>query len=126
MADQRVEIGHMAEAIMDGLREYADLATDSMKTAVKKAGNTVRKEVSANAPRRTGTYAKSWRTRKTRESSNVLEVTVYSPKRYMIAHLVEHGHAKRGGGRVAGKPHIAPAEQHGIEQLTREIEEALK
>ena len=126
MADQRVEIGHMAEAIMDGLREYADLATDSMKAAVKKAGNTVRKEVSANAPRRTGTYAKSWRTRKTRESSNVLEVTVYSPKRYMIAHLVEHGHAKRGGGRVAGKPHIAPAEQHGIEQLEREITEALE
>ena len=126
MADQRVEIGHMAEAIMDGLREYADLATDSMKTAVKKAGNTVQKEVSANAPRRTGTYAKSWRTRKTRESSNVLEVTVYSPKRYMIAHLVEHGHAKRGGGRVAGKPHIAPAERHGIEQLEREITEALE
>lgn len=126
MADQRVEIGHMAEAIMDGLREYADLATDSMKTAVKKAGNTVRKEVSANAPRRTGTYAKSWRTRKTRESSNVLEVTVYSPKRYMIAHLVEHGHAKRGGGRVAGKPHIAPAERHGIEQLEQEITEALE
>ena len=126
MADQRVEIGHMAEAIMDGLREYADFATDSMKTAVKKAGNTVRKEVSANAPRRTGTYAKSWRTRKTRESSNVLEVTVYSPKRYMIAHLVEHGHAKRGGGRVAGKPHIAPAERHGIEQLEREITEALE
>ena len=126
MADQRVEIGHMAEVIMDGLREYADLATDSMKAAVKKAGNTVRKEVSANAPRRTGTYAKSWRTRKTRESSNVLEVTVYSPKRYMIAHLVEHGHAKRGGGRVAGKPHIAPAERHGIEQLEREITEALE
>lgn len=126
MADQRVEIGHMAEAIMDGLREYADLATDSMKTAVKKAGNTVRKEVSANAPRCTGTYAKSWRTRKTRESSNVLEVTVYSPKRYMIAHLLEHGHVKRGGGRVAGKPHIAPAEQHGIEQLEREITEALE
>jgi len=126
MADQVVDIGHLADAVMDGLREYADLATDSMKTAVTKAGKTVRKEVMAGAPRNTGTYAKSWRTKKTRESSHVLEVTVYSPKRYMLAHLVEKGHAKRGGGRVAGKPHIAPAEQHGIEQLTREIKEALK
>ena len=126
MADQVVDIGHLADAVMGGLREYADLATDSMKAAVTKAGKTVRKEIMAGAPRNTGAYAKSWRTRKTRESSHVLEVTVYSPKRYMLAHLVEKGHAKRGGGRVAGKPHIAPAEQHGIEQLTREIEEALK
>ena len=126
MADQVVDIGHLADAVMDGLREYADLATDSMKTAVTKAGKTVRKEVMADAPRNTGAYAKSWRARKTRESSHVLEVTVYSPKRYMIAHLLENGHAKRNGGRVAGRPHIAPAEQHGIAQLEREITEALK
>ena len=126
MADQVVDIGHLADAVMDGLREYADLATDSMKAAVTKTGKTVRKEIMAGAPTNTGAYAKSWRTKKTRESSHVLEVTVYSPKRYMLAHLVEKGHAKRGGGRVAGKPHIAPAEQHGIDQLTREIEEALK
>ena len=126
MADQFVDIGHLADAVMDGLREYADLATDSMKTAVTNASKTVRKEISANAPVRRGTYKKSWRTKKTRENANVLEVTVYSPKRYMIAHLLENGHAKRNGGRVAGRPHIAPAEQHGIAQLEREITEALK
>ena len=126
MADQVVDIGHLADAVMDGLREYADLATDSMKTAVTNASKTVRKEISANAPVRRGTYKKSWRTKKTRENANVLEVTVYSPKRYMIAHLLENGHAKRNGGRGAGRPHIAPAEQHGIAQLEREITEALK
>lgn len=126
MADQRTDIGHMADAILDGLREYAELATDSMKAAVKKAGDTVKKEISANAPVRRGTYRKSWRVMTTTESSNALEVTVYSPKRYMIAHLLENGHAKRGGGRVAGRPHIAPAEQHGIEQLEKEITEALE
>lgn len=126
MADQRTDIGHLADAVMDGLREYAELAADSMKTAVTKAGKTVRKEIMAGAPRDTGAYAKSWRAKKTRESSHILEVTVYSPRRYRLAHLLEHGHAKRGGGRVAGRPHIAPAEQHGIEQLERDITEALK
>ena len=31
MADQRTDIGHLADAVMDGLREYAELAADSMK-----------------------------------------------------------------------------------------------
>ena len=35
-------------------------------------------------------------------------------------------HAKRGGGRTRAFPHIAPAEQAGIEMLTRDIERDLQ
>ena len=126
MSNQRVSVDGLAQAVMDGLEEYAELAADEMKNAVKKAATTVQKEISAGAPRRTGRYAGSWRTKTTKESSSELEITVYSPKRYMLAHLLENGHAKRGGGRVAGRAHIYPAEQHGIEQLERDIEEALQ
>ena len=121
-----VRIDDLANVVMDGLQEYADLATDSMKAAVKKAGNTVKTDITANAPERTGRYAKSWRAKTTKESATALEVTVYSPTRYMLAHLLEHGHAKRGGGRVAAIPHIAPAEQRGREELEREIERSLR
>ncbi len=120
-----VSIDRLAEAVMAGLTEYAELAADEMKSAVKKAGNTVKKDISANAPERTGQYAKSWRTKTTKESANALEVTVYSPSRYMLAHLLEYGHAKRGGGRVAARPHIAAAEEKGAEELDREIRKAL-
>ena len=121
-----VSIDRMAEAIMEGLNEYAGLAADEMKKAVKNSAKTVKDEIGSGAPERTGKYAKSWRTKTTKESASALEITVYSPSRYMLAHLLENGHAKRGGGRVRAVPHIAPAEQHGIEQLEREIEEALK
>ena len=125
MSNQTVSIEQMADVIMEGLQEYADLATDDMKDAVKKAGNTVKTQINATAPKRTGKYAKSWKAKNTRETSTELQVTVYSPTRYMLAHLLENGHAKRGGGRVKAIPHIAPAEAVGEEQLIKDIESAL-
>ena len=121
-----VSIDAMADAIMEGLLEYADMATDEMKTAVKKAGRTVRMEIQAGAPVKSGAYQKSWAVKTMKESSNALKVVVHSKNRYQLAHLLEKGHAKRGGGRVGGKAHIAPAEQSGIEQLERDIERALQ
>ena len=106
--------------------EYNDLAADSVKKAVKKAGTTVRDEIRNTAPERTGRYAKSWTSKTTEETATSMQVTVYSPSRYMLAHLLEHGHAKRGGGRVRAIPHIAPAQEVGEEQLEQDILSALK
>ena len=110
-------IDDMAEEIMRGLTEYADLADTAMKAAVKKTATSVKREISDNAPKRTGRYAKSWTTKKTKENSHSLEITVHSKNRYQLAHLLEKGHAKRNGGRVPGKPHIAPAEENGAALL---------
>jgi hypothetical protein len=121
-----VKIDELADEINKGLMEYANLVTTDIKKAVRKAGNTVRKDIAANAPKDTGTYAKSWSVKKTKETSNSLEVTVHSRNRYQLAHLLENGHAKRGGGRVAARPHIAKAEQSGIEAFEKEVDKALK
>ncbi|MFR2563600.1 MAG: HK97 gp10 family phage protein [Anaerovoracaceae bacterium] len=121
----KVSIDQMASVIMDGLKEYADLATDDLKAAVKKTGNEVRKQIQSTAPKASGKYSKSWSVKTTKESSNGMEVTVYSRNRYQLAHLLEFGHAKRGGGRVAARPHIAAAEQAGIESFEQAIERSL-
>ena len=122
----RVSIDGLADAIMEGLQQYANMATDEMKVAVKKAAKTVKKDIQAGAPVKSGAYSKSWATKTMKDSSVALEVVVHSKNRYQLAHLLEKGHAKRGGGRVGGRAHIAPAEQHGMEQLEQDIERALR
>lgn len=126
MANTKISIDSLSETVMKELNDYADVACDEMKKAVKDASTLVRNEIKAIAPKATGAYAKSWSTKNTRETSRSLEVTVYSRNRYQLAHLLEFGHAKRGGGRVAGRSHIAPAEQDGIKQLEKDIERSLR
>ena len=92
---------------------------------MKKSAKAVKEQINGSAPVRTGRYAKSWKVKTTAESSQEIEQTVYSPNRYMLSHLLEKGHAKRGGGRVRAIPHIAPAEEMGIEMLQDLIEKAL-
>jgi hypothetical protein len=126
MSNTKVSIGNLADAIMEELNDYADLTADGVKAAVTKAAKTVRTEIQAGAPVKSGAYKKSWSTKTTSESSQSLEITVYSRNRYQLAHLLEFGHAKRGGGRVSARPHIADAEQAGIEQLEQEIERCIR
>ena len=120
-----IGVDELADTIMRGLTEYADASAETVKKAVADAGKTVKKEIQAQAPVRTGKYKKSLTVTKRKETANSLEVSVHSRNRYQLTHLLEKGHAKRGGGRVRAIPHIAPAEQKGIEQLTRDIERGL-
>ena len=57
---ERVSVGEMASAIMESLEEYADLATEDLKKAVRSAGNAVKKEIRENTPKRTEVYGKRW------------------------------------------------------------------
>ena len=126
MAGKKVSVDGLADAVAGMLDEYARATEQDMKKAVRDAGNTVKKAIGEGAPVKTGKYAESWVVKTTKETANALEVTVHSRNRYQLAHLLEHGHAKRNGGRTRAIPHIAPAEQQGIEQLERDIERSLR
>ena len=120
-----IPVDKLTEEVMNGLEEYAELTADVLKKEIQEAGKVAKQQISQTAPRKTGRYAKSWAVKKNSETSNSLEVTVHSKNRYMLTHLLENGHAKRGGGRVAAIPHIAPAEETAILSLERNIEREL-
>lgn len=121
-----VSIDQLDSAVMKELEKYAGFAADDLKDAVKETAKSVRKDIQNNAPVDTGKYKKSWSVKNVHEDSESIDLVVHSRNRYQIAHLLEHGHAKRGGGRVAARPHIAPAEEAGNEKLVQTIEEKLK
>ena len=110
-------IDDLTAEVMQGLSEYAELTDKAMKKAVRKTATAVKNEISANAPKKTGRYQKSWTAKKVKENSHTLEMTVHSKDRYQLTHLLEKGHALRNGGRARAFPHIAPAEEHGAELL---------
>lgn len=116
-----IKIDKLSDEIMKGLMEYKDLVADDVKSIVKKVGNDTKNEIKNNAPKRTGAYKKSWSVKTTKENSNALTVTVHSKNRYRLTHLLEKGHAKRGGGRTKAIPHIGPAEEKAIKELYDEI-----
>ena len=126
MGTQTIRIDQLADTVMKGLEDYAKLAVDDLKTDVQKAGKKVKEQIESTAPKDTGKYAKSWAVKKTKETSDSIQVVVHSKTKYQLTHLLEFGHAKRGGGRVDARPHIAAAEQAGIDQLTRDIERDLR
>lgn len=123
---RKVSIDGLADAIMTELNEYKDLSTEDVKKDVRKAAQTVKKDIQANAPRKSGKYAKSWSVKTDKETNETLVLVVHSKTKYQLAHLLEKGHAKRGGGRTAAQPHIAPAEEHGMEELENSIRRDLQ
>ena len=125
MSDRRVRVNQMADAISQSMAEYAELSNEIMKQSVAEVGQSVKKDIQGSAPVKAGRYKKSWAVQNVKENANTLVVAVHSRDRYQIAHLLEHGHAKRGGGRVAAIPHIAPAEQRGGAELASKIERGL-
>ena len=120
-----IPVDRLAEEVMNGLEEYAELTADVLKKEIQEAGKVAKQQISQKKKKKTGRYAKSWAVKKISETTNSMEVTVHSKDRYMLTHLLENGHAKRGGGRVAAIPHIAPAEEKAAQSLETNIERTL-
>lgn len=122
----KIDIGDLAKAVMDGLEEYAGAVADDIKAAAKQTADDCAKELKSTSPRKTGSYAKGWKVKKAYENGVMARYTVYNATDYQLTHLLEKGHAKRGGGRVAAIPHIEPAEQKAIEEFEKAAKEACK
>ena len=121
-------IESLAVSISAMLEEYsADVVAD-MKSEAKEVAKATVKELKATSPVGAGSnghYKDGCTSKVEAENSVSIGIRVYNKKKPGLTHLLEKGHAKRGGGRVEGIPHIAPAEKNAIAEYEKRLKERL-
>lgn len=116
-------VEQLDKAVQKILQDYANDVTMTTKELSKKLaakGAATLRTVSRQSFRGTGKYAKGWAVQTTETRLTVSSV-IYN-KSPGLPHLLEKGHAKRGGGRVSGTEHIKPVEEELVEEFTKAVE----
>lgn len=109
------------------LTKYGDEVAENIQKVTKEIARKSAKAVKQNAQTNfsgTGKYAAGW-TSQVKEGRYSSQGIIYNRAKPGLPHLLEHGHAKRGGGRTNGKVHIAPVEQEVIKSFEEAIKKAL-
>lgn len=125
----RYGINNLSDAISKELTSYSKEVTIGVKKVTDKVANNMVKNTKRDAKvgRRKGKYKKSISS-KTLYENNHKKIKVWYVKdpEHRLAHLLNNGHAKKGGGFVQGDNHITKNEEIAIEELERGIEDVIK
>ena len=123
MASRKCTPDQLPQVIQSILNEYADEVTDNIPEIAERVGKVGVQALKASSKSSfggTGKYAAGW-TSQTEHGRLSTTVTIYNGRLPGLPHLLENGHAKRDGGRVPGKAHIAPVEQRLIKEFEEKI-----
>ena len=123
----KIKVDQLAAEIAKGLAEYSQDVVEKVNVSSERVGKAAVKRLKQTSPKKTGKYAKSWTMTTEKEFGQPHKRIIHAKApHYRLTHLLEHGHAKVGGGRVEGRPHIRPAEEMVIRDFVTEVEEAIK
>ena len=116
MARKKVTAETLADAVMEIMEDYRADVTASLRDVVhdvaRKGAQAIRNDANqkfkdVKLPR--GRYSTGWTVA---DADGRLDARsyIYNSKYPGLPHLLEYGHANRGGGRTEGRPHIGPVE----------------
>jgi hypothetical protein len=108
------------------LQEYSSDVIDGIDEASEKISKNAVKKLKQDSPKDTKKYSKGWAVKTEKKYGETNSHIIYNKNKPQLTHLLEHGHAKRGGGRVEGKPHIRPVEEQVIQEFSAEVERIVK
>ncbi|MBM6665875.1 HK97 gp10 family phage protein [Flavonifractor plautii] len=107
------------------LSNYSAQVTERVKALVKTVAQDCKKDVQRRSPKQSGDYRKGWRIKVIYDGPGGIRMLLYNQTDGQLTHLLENGHAKAGGGRVSGIPHIRLAEQKSERKLLQGLEGVL-
>lgn len=121
-----ITIDQFASSIHDILEKYGDEINENMEEAVKAVSRKGAQAVksAASSTFNGNKYASGW-TSKTETGRMSAQGTIYNRTVPGLPHLLENGHAMRGGGRVAGRLHIKPVEEKIIQEFEQEVRKSI-
>ena len=123
---RKVSADAFADAVQKIFNEYRENIEDGLNDVTKALAKRGAKEVKAKA-RATfggGKYANGWTSRFDTGRFSA-QGTIYNGAVPGLPHLLENGHANRGGGRTPGRAHIKPVEEELIRQYENEVKSKL-
>lgn len=121
-----ISIDQLAAAITDAVRDYTEDVSDAIDRKVDETADKVLDAVVKDSPKRTGKYAKGFKKTDVSKLRGGKRLVIWNKKDYRRVHLLEFGHAKRGGGRVAARPHMRPAYDQHAANLPDDIKRIIR
>jgi hypothetical protein len=115
----------LAKAVEQELTTYHESVLDKIRAATRAGVVKLVRKTRATAPKDSGDFSKSIAGdfRGLAKGLHTVRATWYVKKpHYRLTHLLVHGHAKRGGGRVEGDPFL----ENALAEVLPEYEEAVK
>lgn len=115
------------EEVVNGyLKEYVGETAEGLTKVIPKVAKDAAKKLRQTSPRKGGQYAQNWAVKVETGRIRVGAVVYGKSPTYRLAHLLEKGHAKRGGGRVSPIVHIEPVEQWAIDEAVNQFIEYME
>lgn len=122
-----INIGDLADEIANTLSGYTENVAEGVKVAVDETMKELVADTEKDAPERSGRYKKAIASKVRFEDNYEKRVTWYVKKPfYALSHLLEKGHAKRGGGRVKAYPHIENNREKAEARFTERVKEVIR
>lgn len=120
---KKTPIEALASNIEKLLNNYAEDVEMRLEDVVKRLGQSGAKALkgaSAGAVGGTGKYARGWTVQM--DNQRLGSVAIIYNNTPGLPHLLENGHANRGGGRTSGRTHIAPVEEKLVNAMLEAVQ----